>query len=95
MVFSDEQKNIIIQCSELCVIELNRIATKITARNDGFIEKQGNKHDVMQKDLTKLTDRELQTKIITLNKLRCEIINVESSLTFEIQKIDKEIMRRQ
>lgn len=95
MVFSDEQKNIIIETLEAYITELHRLQIKVTTRKNEFIEQQGNKTGSMKTDLKLLTDSELKTKIITISKLRCEMFNGISSLTFEIQKIDKEIMKRQ
>ena len=95
MVLSDKQKNIVIETSEAYITELSRLQTKITTRNNEFIEQQGNKSNSMETDLTKLTNEELRTMIVTLGKLQCEFINITSQLTSKIQKVDKEIIKRQ
>jgi len=97
MVISSKQQNIIIGYSRLYIQELNRLETKITNRINDFVQIQGIallKPDVIKQDLTLLTDKELQTILITLGKIRCEMLNIESQIASTLEKVDKEIMRR-
>ncbi|MCV0398558.1 MAG: hypothetical protein K5785_01030 [Nitrosarchaeum sp.] len=94
-MFTEEQKSIIIGYADKCVAELQSSISKITNRKEQFIASNGNTEKMMEKDLTKLTMKELKTKAIVLNKFRSELTNTGSWVLFELEKVDKEIVRRQ
>jgi len=93
MAFTVQQKLIIANTTQRCIDDLQRVIKKTTARKKQFAASNiitGTE----QTDMTKLTKKELKTKIIVLNKLHSEIINIESALLFQMQKVDKEMMKR-
>ena len=94
MPLSQQQKNIYIDVHVNCGAELVRISDKMDARKDQFISEEGGKVGDTVTDLTALTVPELKTKLITFGKLRGEILNIESNLYYEIQRVDKEIISR-
>lgn len=94
-MFTAEQKSIIIGYADKCVAELQAKISRITNRKEQFIAANGDSSKKMENDLTKLTMKELKTKIIVLNKIHSEMINMESWVIFELEKVDKEILRRQ
>lgn len=94
MSFTQSKKNIFLDTTNNCISELGRIKDKITARRDQFIANEGDISGTVETDLTNMSDSELMLKQNVLNKLRCEIDNVQSQLLFELKKIDREIMKR-
>lgn len=94
MVRSEEERNIVIGHIEDSIRELEDKIAKIKSQKDDFILSEGGKTGRPQTDLTKLTDRELQTKKVTLSKLRAQVVNADSNTVSEMQKTDREILRR-
>ena len=94
MPLTIQQKNIVIEYSEMCINSLNRLEQKITTRKNKFIKDKGGKIGFIQKDPSKLSKSELQTKLITLSKLHCELSNIDSVLILQIKQTDKEITKR-
>lgn len=95
MPFTDGEKNIVIDSCLGCISELTRVKDQIVLRHVDFVAENGDKTADQEKDLTKLTINELNLKLDILSKMRSEIVNIETAILHDLEKTDKEIMRRQ
>lgn len=94
MSFTRNEKNIILDLGEEIEAKLKQISEQVKARTDDFRSREGPKTGKAEKDLRRLSPKEIKTKIVTLQKIYAEITNLQVSIKTEMEAADREVLRR-
>jgi uncharacterized protein YbaP (TraB family) len=96
MSLSTEEKNTIVGLNDDLAVEMKRIAGKMEATSTDLKTAENiTKVDPIQTDLTKLTVKELQTRIKVLGKQHAQIANMDAKIMEDMKMVDKELTKRQ